>query len=405
MDDANTVGARLRVLRKWRRLSQQQVADLAGLSQAHLSKIERGLWPLDRRSHIAGLANALKVSETDIVGGPHLSDDPVQSDPHVGIPALQVALETNSLRAPTIDRARPLADITRDLARLEPVRMAADYIHLGRQLPDIIDELHFHVADPEDEAAYQLALETLVEACMAASALAGNLGYRDVAYIAASRGYEAAAILDNPIQHGKAEFMRILNLPRAGTWSRTLIAAERAANELQPHATKSLDVQVLGMLALTASLAAASVHKQAAANQWLSEAEELARRVPDDPVGNWERFSATNVSVWRVTIGVELGESGGRILEKAQAVNASKLNRTSSRKAAFLADAGRGLAREPRTGDQAVRWLREAEKLAPQRIRNNARVRETVSALLTQSLAGAGGVELRGMAARMGVPH
>jgi hypothetical protein len=70
-----------------------------------------------------------------------------------------------------------------------------------------------------------------------------------------------------------------------------------------------------------------------------------------------------------------------------------------------MADVGRGLAREPRTRIEAVRWLRRAEEAAPQRIRNSAPVRETVAYLLNRARAAAGGPELRGMAARMGLPH
>jgi hypothetical protein len=52
-----------------------------------------------------------------------------------------------------------------------------------------------------------------------------------------------------------------------------------------------------------------------------------------------------------------------------------------------------------------VRWLRRAEEAAPQHIRNHAAVRETVAYLLGRATAAAGGRELRGMAARMSVPH
>jgi hypothetical protein len=51
------------------------------------------------------------VSETDLIGGPHLSRDRVQSDPHTRIPALRVALTTASLDAPAVDQGRPLADL------------------------------------------------------------------------------------------------------------------------------------------------------------------------------------------------------------------------------------------------------------------------------------------------------
>jgi hypothetical protein len=100
---------------------------------------------------------------------------------------------------------------------------------------------------------------------------------------------------------------------------------------------------------------------------------------------------------------VERGESGSALLELASAVNEQKVvNR--SRKAQFLADVGRGLAREQRTHPEAVRWLRRAEETGPQHIRNSSAVRETVAYLLNRARAEAGGRELRGMAARMGVP-
>jgi transcriptional regulator with XRE-family HTH domain len=94
--DEVTIGARLRTLPRWRGKTQTELAGLAGLSPSFLSMVETGQRPLDRRSHIAALASALKVSETDLFGGPHLTPDPLQSDPHMGTPALRVALQTNT---------------------------------------------------------------------------------------------------------------------------------------------------------------------------------------------------------------------------------------------------------------------------------------------------------------------
>jgi hypothetical protein len=138
---------------------------------------------------------------------------------------------------------------------------------------------------------------------------------------------------------------------------------------------------------------------------WLDQAAEVAAHVPDEPRRNWQSFSPTNVNIWRITVGVERGEAGGRMLELAKNVNPELLEPKASRRASFLSDVGRGLAREPRTRVEAVRWLRRAEDAAPQRIRNSAAVRETVAYLLNRATAAAGGRELRGMAARMGVPH
>lgn len=404
--DEITIGARLRTLRRWRGKSQVELAGLAGLSPSFLSMVETGQRPLDRRSHIAALANALRISETDLVGGPHLTPDPLQSDPHMSIPALRVALQTNTLTTPAVDRARPLPALAQLITdEIGPMRRACNYVAIGQLLPEVLDELHYHTAAPADEAAEQLALQTLIEACVCATFIAKNLNYTDLAHLAAQRAEEAAALLGDPIYKGKADFVWLSSLPRAASGDRNLAAAERAAGELEPHARDPLGLQVLGMISLSASLAAAALRRNDGASHWLDEAAGIARRIPDQPKRNWQSFSATNVGIWRVTVGVECGESGGAVLELAEHVSLDSLEQLSSRRAGFFADVGRGLAREPRTRVEAIRWLRRAEDAAPQRVRNSAPARETVAFLLNRARTDAGGRELRGMAARMGFPH
>ena len=53
--DENTIGARLRILRRWRGLTLTELAGLADLSPSFLSMCERGQRMLDRRSHIAAV--------------------------------------------------------------------------------------------------------------------------------------------------------------------------------------------------------------------------------------------------------------------------------------------------------------------------------------------------------------
>jgi transcriptional regulator with XRE-family HTH domain len=50
------IGRRLRQIRLWRGLSLRVAADLAGLSASHLSRIERGERPVDRRSTLEAYA-------------------------------------------------------------------------------------------------------------------------------------------------------------------------------------------------------------------------------------------------------------------------------------------------------------------------------------------------------------
>ena len=52
-----------------------------------------------------------------------------------------------------------------------------------------------------------------------------------------------------------------------------------------------------------------------------------------------------------------------------------------------------------------MQWLRRAENASPQRVRNSPAARETVTFLLNRATATSVSRELRGMAARMGVPY
>jgi transcriptional regulator with XRE-family HTH domain len=403
-EDEATVGERLRALRGWRGMTLAEVGGLAGVSAAYLSMVERGLRTVDRRSTISALAAALRVSETDLTGGPHLTSDHLQSAPHAAIPALRAALETNRLTQPALERARPLEDLASEVTgRIMPLRAMCNYEGVGALLPDVIDELYVHIAEPHDEMARRMALEMLIEACVAATDIANTLHYRDLAHVAALKAEAAAELLDDPVQLGKTAVLGLFAFPRELSWARRLDAAERAANALEPAAVTALGFQVLGMLTLQAALAASVLQKADLTTFWLREAARLAERVPDSLEGNWQFFSATNVAIWRLAVSVERSDMAG-VLEVARTVDQERLT-VRCRKADFLVETARGLARDPRTSADAVTWMRRAEETAPQRVRNSAVVRETVAYLLTRAKATAGGRELRGMAARMGVAH
>src|SRR5690606_39485330 len=138
-------------------------------------------------------------------------------------------------------------------------------------------------------------------------------------------------MLDDPIAIGKATYLLIQAMPRAGSWERTHAAALRAATALQTHARTDEGIAVLGMLTLMAALSAAVSLRLDDAEDLLNEAAELATRVPDDPVNNWGSFSATNVGGWRVAIAVETGRTGRGALEIAERIDRSRYGTRRSR--------------------------------------------------------------------------
>lgn len=406
MDETDTIGARLRFLRRWRGMTQVQLAGLAGMSSGAISMIENGQLPLDRRSRISALAAALRISETDLIGmAPHMGADPQQSGPHGFIPALRTALLTNSLGRPAVDRARPAAELDAEASELARLFRRCDLLAVGQRMPALLDELHFAASADQGEQERKAGLGALTEACVTAAFTAKSLGYPDLAHIAALRAEDVAKLLGDPVAQGKAAFLRFHTAPRElPAWDRSRAMAEQAAAALEPHAGTVQGTCVLGVLTLSAALASAVLQDGPAADHWLSEAAGMARRVPDDMDANWQSFGATNVAVWRSALAVERGEDGGEILRLAGAVDERKLT-AGSRRADFLADIGCGLARDTRTRPQAMQWLRRAEDAGPQRVRNSPAARDAVAFLLQRARSDAGGRELRGMAARMGVPH
>lgn len=405
-DDETTVGERLHALRIWRGMSLAEVGGLAGVSAAYLSMAERGLRTIDRRSMICALATALRVSESDLTGGPHLSANREQSAPHTTVPALRMALETTSLHDRCDGEARPVPELASELEAIRGLYYRkCDVVSAGERLPRLIEELHIRSWDGAAEADRIVGLGLLTEACGIAGFFAKLLGYSDLAHVAAMRADQAARLLDDPVMIGKAAFTRFHTVPPSlRSWDRAMAMAKRSAETLQPHAKDSEALSVLGMLTLSAALGAAVLQQPGNVEHWLAMSADLASRVPDAMSANWQSFSATNVSVWRTALAVERGESGAKIAELAAAVDERKLT-TRTRRADFLIDVGRGVARDPKAAGEAIGWLRRAEETAPQRVRNSATAREAVGYLITRAKATVGGAELRGMASRMGVAH
>jgi transcriptional regulator with XRE-family HTH domain len=75
-EDALSIGARARMIRRRRGLSLDVVAGLAGISKPYLSVLERGQRGFNRRGLIEDLAEALGCSVADLTGQPLLAAGP-----------------------------------------------------------------------------------------------------------------------------------------------------------------------------------------------------------------------------------------------------------------------------------------------------------------------------------------
>lgn len=387
---------------KWwrlsRKLSQQVVADRAGIDRTYLSKIEAGTSRLDSRSTIDAIARALNVSYPELTGQPIRPDTPDLQTAHAGIDRIRVAYLAGSLTAGADVHPRPLELIAPEVEEAADAWQECDYAAAARRLGWVISELYAHIA-----AGTTTALPLLVSALDTATWTARVLGHFDLAHALAGRQIEAARRTDDRRLLGWAQFTTSLMVAAAGTGHEPVQAvarrvAEQAITELGSRSSTTEDLQVLGMLHLAAARADIAAGGDGEAP--LREAEALAQRTGE---GNLFRlqFGPTNVAIWRIHLAQELHE-GGRAGEYAQRVHPEAI-RTRARRSMFYRHLGLALAQDRSREREAVRALLRAERTAPGKLRLDPLARHTVEHMLARARATAGGNELLGLARQVGI--
>jgi transcriptional regulator with XRE-family HTH domain len=387
------VGTRVRRCRLWRGMTQQQLADLAGWSKSAVSMLETGARGLDSRARLRQLAEALRVSPADLTGEPYPLDAPGLAVAQADVPALGSALMERRIGDSDGVEPRSLEELTAAVRGplVDPDVRADDRARLV-MLPSLIVELQSYGRD-------ETALRLLSLACAEATDALRHVGQVPLAWIAAERATEAAALVGDPVLVAAAEFARARSLPAGGQGvGRAGAAADRMPQELVRR--DRWGQEVYGMLRLTAALAAQVRGDAAESAAQAAEAARIAR-VHGERAGAWEYFGPANVGVWRTTLAVEAGEPA-RALEYAAAADVRVLSR--GRRAALLLDSARAHYQLGRAHHrQVVAALRQAEQLAPVRMRASPWARELVEVMLGRSRREAGGRELRALAYRMGL--
>lgn len=395
MEPESHVGRRVRELRAVRGLSQRALAGMAGMSQSNLSNIERGLQVAERKATLEALAAALRVAPSDLMGQPFAPTSSGEVEGHAAVEALRGVIRDISLGAVDPGFGAPDVDgngtLREDIARAERLKSAADYGALGVLVPALVARAHLLTSTSAE------ARLMLVRVLICALRLTRNLGYNDVAWSVAEQLHRAASAAGDPAWIGIANFQLSDAMVGTDARSRALAHVERAANDLAPGAGP--EGEAYGMLRLSAALQSAILGNFPAAYALIDEAADVARYTGNGSFAG-QAFGPRNVALWRVEVAVEAGDfdtvgelSRGIHIEEVQSLN---------RKASFYINLGRGLAAR-RSQDTAIEAFRLAEDVAPQHVHANPYVRETVLEMLRRSRRDAGGVELRGMAYRMGI--
>ncbi|KOX45253.1 hypothetical protein ADL19_23285 [Streptomyces purpurogeneiscleroticus] len=373
------IGDRIFELRNERtpRLTQQDLADRAGVSLDLVKKIEQGVKP-GSLPYLTKIAKALDVDLGVLVGKPtHLESVPDAG----GILALRRAL------TPVVDDGGEPASVDELRASVRQAWAAywsGNYDLIATFLPQVIsDARRIGAADLHAESS-QLAASTLV-----------HLGHPDLSLVAADRALDVA---EDRNLHAAVVGTRswvLLNQARADD---AAAIAVREADEIEPNRKAAPEaVSMWGNLLVTGATAAARAGNDDEARDLLQVAHGAAVRLGEDRNDFNTTFGVTQVVMQRVDAAVVAGDFA-RALDVAREMpqhNPMPLAARSRHKT-DLAHAHAGLGRYA----DAERILLEIEQDAGQWMRYQPFPRAVVGSLLNGRRASP---KLRGLARRLGV--
>jgi transcriptional regulator with XRE-family HTH domain len=280
-----SIGGRIREIRVWRGMTLKATAELAGVTESYLSRIERNERVVNGRSLLEAIAAALRVAPSELAeeAFPPATADPVTAETQAAVIALDAALSDYNLGEPTGETARPWPAVAVDLDRLNTVlRPATDYAAQGILLPKLMTELHtLYVTDPEHRVD---VCKALMDCYHAAGVMLKNLGVRGVSSLAAVRAQQVAEKLEDPAWLGLVAWLRAFTVDGKGR-PRMLAISVQGANKLEPHLDDPRAAQMYGALHLNAAMASAAMRRGDDSADHLNEAVAMAERVSGDGRG------------------------------------------------------------------------------------------------------------------------
>lgn len=389
MTSTDTIGARIKYWRMRRGgMSQTVLAGLAGVSQAYISQVEAGRKNIERRATLVSVAKALRVTVADLLGEPGDPTNPVKAAVAEHVPEIRVAVaELLAGERPPSSRSERELAIAVDSAT--ELLAACDYSMLAPQLPALL----------MDAAQYP---RILTKVAFATSSMLRPVGYRDLAWHVADLVLAAAEKDGDPAVVGRARYQYLQCQPLESS-AATARMATRIADGMQDGLGHLGVRRAYGMLHLRAGLSSAIAGKASDVADHIAAAGEQAALAGEPTDSDYESmsFGPTNVGLWHMAALNELGEYG-RVVEIARGLHPGHLP-AAGRAAAYWVDLGCALAQlRNRERDAIVAFL-NAERSAPEWVRPQPRVRETVQAMIRRAQHRSVADDLRQLAQRIGI--
>lgn len=365
------IGGRVAQRRKLDGLTQVQLARRAHVSLSLLRKVEQGGAPASP-AFTAAVATALRTTVAELYDQPSL---------RYGAERDHVAeVETAVMEGPASRSADPVLNLDVLAARVYQIaelQRRSRYQESSTRMPALLAQLHTAVAAAPAGAHRErahLLLATLygcVVICLhrLASPLASQ---------AADRAAEAARLSGDPLLAALCDQERALPLMYRGAYDTAQRIVTRAHEAIADQPASPQVLSVRGAMHLRSAIIAARQHDVTTSDAHLTEARELASRLPVHANFYDTAFCAPNVHIHSVAAAVEMQDGTTAVARNASYTLPPRTMR--SRLAHHNIDLSRAWLLH---GDhtKALRALNIARRTAPQQTRYHPMVAETVLSL------------------------
>lgn len=369
LSEGNMIGDRLRMIRRERNLTQEELAEAAGVSKEIIAKLEQGRRQSARTTTLMALSDALDVDLSDLTG----KRDRMGADRDGGrVLALRDALIAPSL-LPGIDAAddrspTPAADLQRAIDAAAAVYWKGDFGALLARLPGLIGEARHAYA-----AGDRVAVRPLALAYDLSASLMVHLGRDDLAALASERAIVIAHGGDDELLHATLHATYSWILLHQARLGEAEDLAVRMAGQIEPSFSgEPARVAAWGNLLMTALAPAAAARRPV--EEYISlagaGAERLGRRVPVYQTS----FGPATVAM-QATHAYTMLREPARALESARRIRPGDLQGISHGR--HLLDVAQAHV-DARHRRAAVERLQEARNLSPVWFRHQGVARSLV---------------------------
>ena len=373
LDTDEHIGVRVRIARNAAGLTQAEMSGLLGRTESWLANVEAGRMPLDRYSLITAIAALTDVDVVWLLGQPYRLQRNGGSLAHAHIPALRTGLRRAGLILsghPGLAPQGPPINMHQMRTRsteANQARQAADLPEVATLLPAMIEDLNTALL-MEDDTVREDSLRLMTDATRTARMCLNQLGYPDLAWVAAEVADGAAAQLDDTITKAAVAWDRCGALLHQASLRETVAVADAALRDLEPLASSRRPTrEALSMRgALHLRCAIAHARGAQATDAWarvgaaLDDADRLGGDFYD--LDNHTVFGRGTVAVHAAEAGVEVDQPDTG-LKKVPEVDISQVP-SKERRTHYLIDEARALHRMGRSPSAVVK-LRKAAADAP----------------------------------------